>query len=84
VTRAGEEDLPKRSTRLGDILEQVRVQVDIDPGSTYATLDIRSFGKGIFHYDPRPGAEIGKLRFFEADQTSSRSATSRLGRGRWP
>jgi type I restriction enzyme, S subunit len=41
------------------------VQVDIDPGSTYATLDIRSFGKGIFHYDPRPGAEIGKLRFFE-------------------
>ncbi|HUY50938.1 MAG TPA: hypothetical protein VMV92_35410 [Streptosporangiaceae bacterium] len=65
VTRAEEERLQRLPTRMGDILEQVRDSVEIDPFSIYTTLGIRSFGKGIFHYDPRPGAEIGKLRFLE-------------------
>ncbi len=51
------------ATRLGDVLELVRDPVDIDPVATYVSIGIRSFGKGVFHYPPRPGAEIGKLRF---------------------
>lgn len=48
---------------LGDVLELVRDPVEIDLGATYVTIGVRSFGKGIFHYPPRRGAGIGKLRF---------------------
>lgn len=48
---------------LGDVLELVRDPVEIDLGATYVTIGVRSFGKGIFHYPPRLGAGIGKLRF---------------------
>jgi type I restriction enzyme, S subunit len=50
-------------TRLGDVLEFVRDPCDIDPVARYVSMGIRSFGKGIFHYPVRPGAEIGSLRF---------------------
>lgn len=55
-----------RSLRLVEALRPVRHPVTIDPVSTYVTIGIRSFGKGIFHYPRRPGSEIGKLRFHEA------------------
>jgi type I restriction enzyme S subunit len=29
------------------------------------SIGIRSFGKGLFHYDPAAGDQLGKLRFFE-------------------
>ncbi|MGH9043660.1 MAG: restriction endonuclease subunit S [Acidimicrobiales bacterium] len=29
------------------------------------TIGVRSFGKGIFHYEPKPGNQLGSLRFFE-------------------
>jgi type I restriction enzyme S subunit len=51
-------------TPMGDILELVREPVDIDPARPYRKIGIRSFGKGIFHYDPMPGDQLGKLRFF--------------------
>ncbi len=51
-------------TPLGEMLEQVREPIEIDPVEPYTTIGIRSFGKGIFHYPSRPGSEIGKLRFF--------------------
>lgn len=56
-----------KSTRLGDILEQVQRPIEVAPSTTYVTIGIRSFGKGIFHYDARPGAQIGKLRFFQVE-----------------
>lgn len=56
---------PLHPMRLGDVLEQLRIPCDIDPTSIYTTMGIRSFGKGIFHYPPAAGHQIGKLRFFE-------------------
>jgi type I restriction enzyme, S subunit len=51
-------------TSMGGILELVREPVDIDPATPYRKIGIRSFGNGIFHYDPMPGDQLGKLRFF--------------------
>jgi type I restriction enzyme S subunit len=56
---------PLHHMRLGDVLEQIRIPCEIDPTSIYTTMGIRSFGKGIFHYPPAAGHQIGKLRFFE-------------------
>ena len=56
---------PLYPTRLGDVLEQVQVPVEINPTAIYRSIGLRSFGKGIFHYPPRPGSDIGKLRFFD-------------------
>lgn len=50
--------------RLGDALELVRERVDVEPTKLYSKIGVRSFGRGIFHYEPRPGDELGKLRFF--------------------
>lgn len=51
--------------RVGDVLRLERIAVEPDPGVEYASIGIRSFGKGIFHYDPKPGDQLGSLRFFE-------------------
>ncbi len=51
--------------RVGDVLALDRTPVDPDPGVEYITIGIRSFGKGVFHYDAKPGDGLGKLRFFE-------------------
>lgn len=51
--------------RVGDVLAQERVPVEPQPEIEYVTIGIRSFGKGIFHYEPKPGAQLGSLRFFE-------------------
>lgn len=63
LRRQLERETELTSTRLGDVLELVQNRIDIDPAATYVSIGIRSFGKGIFHYPPRPGAAIGKLRF---------------------
>ena len=51
--------------RIGDVLELRRRPIAIDPLAEYVSIGVRSFGKGIFHYEPKPGAELSKLRFFE-------------------
>lgn len=58
-----ERDTQLKPAYLGDVLELVKNPLEIDPTATYVSIGIRSFGKGIFHYPPRPGADIGKLRF---------------------
>lgn len=50
--------------RVGDLLQLERLPVDPDPAVEYVSIGIRSFGKGIFHYEPRPGDQLGSLRFF--------------------
>lgn len=50
--------------RVGDVLRLERKPVDPDPLEEYTAIGVRSFGKGIFHYEPVPGAQLGKLRFF--------------------
>jgi type I restriction enzyme, S subunit len=49
---------------LGELLELVREPVDPEPTARYLPIGVRSFGNGIFHYDPVDGAELGKLRWF--------------------
>ncbi|MGI9016996.1 MAG: hypothetical protein ACR2HR_07825 [Euzebya sp.] len=47
------------------MLRLERTPVDPQATRSYVTIGIRSFGKGIFHYDEKPGDQLGKLRFFE-------------------
>lgn len=42
-----------------------RRAIDPDPTTEYIPIGIRSFGKGLFHYEPTLGARLGKLRFFK-------------------
>ena len=51
--------------RVGDVLRLDRRPMEPDPTQEYTTIGIRSFGKGIFHYESSLGAQLGKLRFFE-------------------
>jgi type I restriction enzyme, S subunit len=50
--------------RVGEVLALRRREVAIDPEAEYRLVGIFSFGKGIFHRDPKPGAELGDYRFF--------------------
>jgi type I restriction enzyme S subunit len=51
--------------RVGDVLQLDRKPVQPDPSVDYVSIGIRSFGKGIFHYEPKLGSQLGRLRFFE-------------------
>jgi type I restriction enzyme S subunit len=51
--------------RVGEILALERVPVAPDPESEYVTVGVRSFGRGLFHYEPKLGDQLGSLRFFE-------------------
>lgn len=53
--------------RVGDVLLLDRVPVEPRPEIEYTTVGIRSFGKGIFHYEPKPGNQLGSLRFFKLE-----------------
>lgn len=50
--------------RLGEVLTLQREPVAIEATREYVSIGVRGFGRGLFHYDPRPGSEIGKLRFY--------------------
>jgi type I restriction enzyme S subunit len=50
--------------RVGDVLSLQRREVTIDPTTEYRLVGIYSFGKGIFHREPKVGAELGDYRFF--------------------
>jgi type I restriction enzyme S subunit len=51
--------------RVGDVLTLERMPVEPDPTTEYVTIGARSFGRGLFHYEPRIGQQLGSLRFFE-------------------
>lgn len=50
--------------RVGDVLSLQRRSVDIEPFTEYSLIGVYSFGKGIFHREPRRGSELGDYRFF--------------------
>jgi type I restriction enzyme, S subunit len=54
-----------RRVRVGDVLELERRPVEPEPTKEYVSIGIRSFGKGIFHYEPIQSDQLGKLRFFK-------------------
>ena len=49
---------------VGNVLLLKRREVAINPDAEYSLIGVYSFGKGIFHRDPKPGAELGGYRFF--------------------
>jgi type I restriction enzyme S subunit len=51
--------------RLGEVLGIERIPIAIEPEELYTQIGIRSFGRGIFHYDAVPGANLSKLRYFK-------------------
>jgi type I restriction enzyme S subunit len=55
----------KERIRVGDVLKLQRREVSIDPFADYPLIGVYSFGKGIFHREPKAGAELGNYRFFE-------------------
>lgn len=55
--------------RVGEVLRLQRREVAVDPNTDYRLIGIYSFGKGIFHREPRPGAELGDYRFFQVAPT---------------
>lgn len=54
--------------RVGDVLALRRREVAVDPMSEYQLIGIYSFGKGIFHREPKLGAELGNYRFFAIER----------------
>jgi type I restriction enzyme S subunit len=59
--------LTAERARVGDVLRLDRELVEPDPIVEYVTIGVRSFGKGIFHYEPRLGDQLGSLRFFRTE-----------------
>lgn len=50
--------------RVGDVLALQRRDVLIQPEELYTLVGVYSFGKGIFHREPRSGSDVGDYRFF--------------------
>lgn len=59
-----------RQVRVGDVLRPNRRWIKADHSAEYVAIGVRAFGRGIFHYDPVPGSDLGKLRFFEVQPGS--------------
>lgn len=51
--------------RVGDVLQLERLPIEPQPAEEYVSIGVRSFGKGIFHYERMVGSQLGKLRFFK-------------------
>lgn len=51
--------------RVREVLTPDRAAITPDPLVEYRAIGLRSFGKGIFHYEPQPGDKLGSLRFFD-------------------
>jgi type I restriction enzyme, S subunit len=53
--------------RVGDVLSLQRRMVKVDFDGTYEEIGIRSFGRGVFHKEPVPGAALGMKRVFRIE-----------------
>lgn len=51
--------------RVGDVLSLQRRSVAVVPDHEYTLVGCYSFGKGLFHREPRLGADLGAFRYFE-------------------
>jgi type I restriction enzyme S subunit len=48
-----------QSVSLGDLLTLVRRKVDVVAEGQYPEIGVRSYGRGLFHKQPRSGLEVG-------------------------
>ena len=53
-----------RQVRVGDALMLARRPVTVDPSREYRLAGVYSFGRGLFHHEPKPGVDLGDYRFF--------------------
>lgn len=53
--------------RVGDALRLQRREVAVEPSAEYTLVGVYSFGKGIFHRQPKAGSELGDYRFFRVE-----------------
>lgn len=53
------------SESLGSLMSASRSPIEIIPGDEYRAIGMRSFGKGIIRYEPVPGRELSKLRYYK-------------------
>lgn len=53
--------------RVGDVLLLTRREVAINPVDQYRLIGVYSFGRGIFHREPKRGSELGDYRFFTVE-----------------
>ncbi|MGH3779437.1 MAG: restriction endonuclease subunit S [Gemmatimonadales bacterium] len=53
------------TTQLGDLLTFERTPITIDADTTYRTIGVRSFGKGLIHHTPTKGDDLSKLNYFQ-------------------
>jgi hypothetical protein len=44
---------------MGDLVDRVRVPVEVEPDREYREIGIRSHGKGVFHKEPILGSDLG-------------------------
>jgi type I restriction enzyme S subunit len=49
---------------LGDLLNRVRLPVEVIPDHEYQEIGIRSHGKGLFHKEPVKGSDLGNKSVF--------------------
>ena len=54
-----------KKVKIREVLTLRRTAVKVDPLATYEEIGVRSFGKGVFHKSPVPGASLGDKRVFE-------------------
>ena len=47
-----------------EVVELVRAPIEIEPDALYQQAGVRGFGRGLFSYEPVPGAELGRMRYF--------------------
>lgn len=59
-----------RRVRVGDVLRSNRRWIKVNHSAEYVAIGVRAFGRGIFRYEPVPGSDLGKLRFFEVQPNS--------------
>ena len=53
--------------RIRSLVQRVRRPIDVGPDTVYREIGIRSWGKGIFHKDPVPGAVLGEKSVFRIE-----------------
>lgn len=50
--------------RIVDVGRLVRRRISLDSLEPYVQIGLRSFGRGVFHYEPVTGDRLGRLRYF--------------------
>jgi len=53
---------------VGDIVEQVRREVSVEPLAKYSLLGVRWYGEGLFIRETKPGAEVAAAKLYRIEK----------------